>query len=131
MRRTRLSLPRKLLHILVVVIGWVLFIWSWGRVLMRPSLDWKPAALLILCGLIFFPIVTSAWVQHCRQIFRRKGARGAGNHPELHYDSDWNGRTVRADWPALQDAQLIVIRNDATEKKFHLAQPLPPARSEL
>jgi len=130
MRRTRLSLPRKVLHIVVVVLGWVLFVWSWGRVLLRPALDWRPAAILIVCGLIFFPLVTSAWVQHCRDIFRRKGPRGTGSHPALKYDADWNGRAVHADWNALQDAPVIVVRTDAKEKRYTPAAAPEAARGE-
>lgn len=129
MRRARLPLLRKILHIAVVVIGWVLFVWAWARVLMGPTADWRPAVLLIVGGLIAFPLATSAWVQHCRSVFRRKGPRGPTPLRPLDYSRDWNGRRVHGDWGALQAAAHIVVRNDGNDKRF-LATPALRAVAE-
>jgi hypothetical protein len=135
-QRVRLPLLRKLVHVAVVTIGWILFVWAWARVLTGPAADWRPAVLLILGGLIAFPVATSAWVQHCRNVFRRKGPRGPTPLRPLDYSRDWNGQRVHGDWGALQSATRIVVHSDGKDKRCHVraastSLPIDPGQGGL
>ena len=108
---------RKLLHLLMVVLGWVGFVWLWWLVAERP---WESQRLvwLIVGSLIVSPLLTALWVLHNRAIYRRKGERRAVAPADAGYGHDWHGRTVHADWPALQDARSVVVRVDGEHKHY-------------
>lgn len=100
---------KKLLHLLMVVLGWVGFSWMWWLVAARP---WESQRLvwLIVGSLIVSPLLTALWVLHNRALYRRKGARRAVAQTEAVYAHDWHGRTVQAEWPELRRARSVVVR---------------------
>ena len=110
-------LLRKLLHLLVVVLGWVGFVWLWWLVAARP---WESQRLvwLILGSLILAPLITGLWVLHNRALYKRKGERQAVAAADASYAHDWHGRTVQADWPSLQGARRIVVSVDGEHKRY-------------
>ena len=110
-------LLRKLLHLLVVVLGWVGFVWLWWLVAARP---WESQRLvwLILGSLILAPLITGLWVLHNRALYKRKGERQAVAAADASYAHDWHGRTVQADWPSLQSARRIVVSVDGEHKRY-------------
>lgn len=99
---------RKLVHCLVVTLGWVGFVWLWWLVSVRP---WESERLvwLIAGSFILLPLLTGAWVVHNRSIFNRKGERLAVAVAQEHYANDWHGREVQADWPRLKRSRLVHI----------------------
>lgn len=115
---------KKLAHLLLVVIGWVGFVWLWLLVARRP---WESEGLvwLIVGSVLVLPVLTGAWVWHNRSIHRRKGERQTAATVDTGYRRDWHGREVLADWDSLRQSRLVMIHADATHKRY---QGLPPQR---
>jgi hypothetical protein len=107
----------KLVHLLVVVLGWVGFAWMWVLVSARP---WESERLvwLIVGSLVLVPILTAAWVMHNSAIHRRKGERQAVAAADLSYEHDWHGRAVQADWTTLRRSRVVLVSVDGQRKIF-------------
>jgi hypothetical protein len=107
----------RLLHLLVVVLGWVGFAWMWVLVSARP---WESDRLLWLIAgsLLIVPLLTGAWVVHNRSIHRRKGERRAVTDVALNYAHDWHGRAVQADWASLQRSRVVLVSVEGERKIF-------------
>lgn len=107
----------KLLHLLVVVLGWVGFVWLWLLVAARP---WESQRLmwLIVGSLVVVPLLTAAWVMHNSSIHRRKGERQAVADADLSYAHDWHGRAVQADWVTLQRSRVVLVSVEGERKIF-------------
>jgi len=125
--RTQVGLKR-LGHLLVVVIGWIGFVWLWLLVAKRP---WESQGLmwLIFGSLFAAPLLTGAWVLHNRSLHRRKGERQAVATADMSYAQDWHGRSVLADWAALRQSRLVLISIEGERKLYHGSRlgGLPPA----
>ena len=108
-----------MLHLLVVVLGWVGFVWLWWLVAARP---WESQRLvwLILGSLILAPLITGLWVLHNRALYKRKGERKAVAVADASYTHDWHGRSVQADWPSLRGARRIVVSVDGEHKRYEV-----------
>ncbi len=104
-------------HALLVVGGWLVFVLWWLEVLRQPQ-DRRNLWLLVAAAAVIAPTVTWWWVWHNLALFRRLGPRRTARAVESRYERDFNGRTIDADWPALREAALVVIDNDATHKRF-------------
>jgi hypothetical protein len=107
----------KLVHLLVVVLGWAGFAWMWLLVSARP---WESQRLmwLIVGSLVVVPILTAAWVMHNSAIHRRKGERQAVAAADMRYEHDWHGRAVQADWATLRRSRLVLVSLDGQRKIF-------------
>lgn len=133
-RHRAIELLRKLVHLLVVVIGWVGFVWLWLLVAARP---WDSQGLiwLIVGSLVLVPLLTGAWVLHNRSLYRRKGERQGVATADMRYAHDWHGRSVRADWAALRRSRAVLIEVEGTHKRYHgsfidkpIHSPMPARR---
>lgn len=127
-RRSRLG-ARKVLHVALVLLGWVGFVWMWLLVAQRP---WESERLvwLIVGSIVLLPLLTFVWVRHNRDIHRRKGERRAPMLADVRYEHDWHGRSVHADWPVLRRTQSVTITVAGGRKLYRAARPpaTPPAR---
>lgn len=122
----RLTAARRLVHALVVLAGWVLFVWGWERVASgQPAVG--ELLWLIVGALVLVPALTLSWVLHNVGIYRRKGPRRSSALVALDYTHDFNGRRIDADWTALAGARRVLIRNDGGHKRFENADPAPAA----
>ena len=117
------GVPRKLSHLLLVVLGWVGFVWMWVLVARQP---WESERLvwLVLGSLLILPLLTFAWIRHNRSLHRRKGERRAVTVASPTYDRDWHGRVVEADWSRLLGERCIVISVNG-QRKLYRGGPLP------
>lgn len=117
MKRERLPLPRRLLHVALVAAGWLIFAWLWWRVFRHQTLGRELIIIVVAIG-AFIPIVTSLWVLHNLNIHRRKGPRRSVMHVDKIYERDWAGREVAADWQALSLAPSIVVTVEEGVKRY-------------
>ena len=124
--RERLPRRRAVLHALVIVAGWVVFIWFWWRVFGQP---WEShdLRLLVFWATLLFPLVTGAWILHNVGIYKRRGPRRAVTPGPVRYEADFYGRRVDSDWAALRDVQTVEIELDGNVKRFRAAMPAGPA----
>jgi hypothetical protein len=126
----RLPLARRLLHLLLIAGGWVLFVWGWRRVTAgHPELG--ELRVLMLSALLVVPVLTLGWVAHNVGIHRRKGPRRTVPPSPQRPAADFNGRRLAADWASLAAARRIDIVLDGDVKRFHardLRPPSPPVR---
>jgi hypothetical protein len=119
-----------LMHALVIVAGWVIFVGAWWLVLGQPR-DTGTLRSLLVGAVLVAPALTIAWVLHNVGIHRRKGPRRAVAAVPLRYEVDFNGRRIEADWPALQRARTVVIERGDGVKRFVCepeVEPAAPAR---
>lgn len=117
---------RRLWHALLVVAGWVLFVWSWQRVTAdRPELG--ELRWLMLGALAVVPLITIAWVLHNVGIHRRKGPRRSVPVVPMVYGADFNGRRIDADWARLAQVRRIDIEIEGEVKRFVLSDPVSQA----
>lgn len=126
-RRRANGTLRKLAHLLLVVLGWVGFVWMWTLVASRPW-DSRGLVWLIVGALIVMPLLTGAWVWHNRALARRKGERRSVAAVDMSYAQDWHGRRVHADWAALRASRLVLIQVEGEDKRYHGLRA-DPARS--
>lgn len=99
---------QRLVHVAVVVAGWLLFGWAWLLV-GRDLPDYGVLAWMIVATLIISPAVTLYWVLHNLAIFKLKGPRRQLPDTKAEYVQDWAGRPVVADWEMLRTARITVI----------------------
>lgn len=120
----RLEWRRRIVHVAMVALGWLLFAWSWHRVTANGpevgELRW-----LLVSAVLVVPVLTLSWVAHNVGIHRRKGPRRSVPAVTPHHESDFNGRRLEADWPALVTARRIDIVVDGDRKRFVAVVPLP------
>lgn len=120
--RPKLRSTQALIHIILLLVGWVGFVWMWWRVAARP---WDSGDLVVLIAgsLIALPTVTLIWVVHNIALHRRKGPRTRTVLLPADYAKDWNGREVKADWTALRTARIVVIEVVDGDKHYRAAGP--------
>lgn len=111
---------QKVGHFLMVVLGWVLFIWFWHLAAGEPW-DSAPLMFLIIGAIIVSPLVTLFWIFHNMGIYKRKGPRKGMADVKPYYDVDWSGREVTADWATLANARVVVIEIDEFGKNYRVA----------
>lgn len=75
-------------------------------------------ATVIVISLVLAPLVTLLWVEHNRDIYARKGQRKGVHSPPEHYQQDWAGRLVHAQFGTLRKAQLVIINSTPGDKYF-------------
>lgn len=125
LRRSRLRGPLRIaLHGAGLFAGWVLFAYFWHLVAQQ-ALDSRMLRWLFVAATVVVPVVTGAWVWHNRGIYRRLGPRTGQRPVDMRYERDFYGRQIDADWPALRDAQFVVIDVDAAQKRYRNSA-LPP-----
>ncbi len=108
---------RRVLHLLAIAAGWMLFFWGWHRVLARGA-DFSELRLLMLGAAIVVPVITVSWILHNRGIHRRKGPRRSVRLMSLEYHTDFNGRAIEGDFAALALARRVDIVVDGACKRY-------------
>ena len=109
---------RRLAHLLLLVLGWVGFVWMWTLVASRPW-DSRSLVWLIVGSLVVMPLLTGAWVLHNRALARRKGERRSVASVDMGYEHDWHGRRVHADFTVLRASRLVLVQVEGEHKRYH------------
>lgn len=103
---------------MVVAVGWGIFGWGWWTVSSDQPFHPAVLATLIVLSIVIVPLVTLYWVEHNRDIYARKGQRRGGRSAPEHYQQDWTGRLVHAQFDTLRHAQRVIINSTADDKYF-------------
>ncbi|MDP3873674.1 MAG: hypothetical protein ABIF28_00930 [Pseudomonadota bacterium] len=123
MRREPLrSAGQRLVHVVVLGAGWLLFGWAWLLV-GRDLPDYGVLAWMIVATLVISPAVTLYWVLHNLAIFKLKGPRRRLPDTKAEYLQDWAGRPVVADWDMLRTARITVIGVVDSRKLYRCLAP--------
>jgi len=126
-QRPALSGPLHVIrHIVLVVLGWCIFGGFWWLVLLQKTQPLSSIVWLLSGALILLPLITLYWVLHNRDIYARKGPRRHVQVVETPYVQDWMGRTIRAEFDQLRQADCITILSSDKEKRFLAQDELSP-----
>ncbi len=111
---------RGVFHGLVALLGWILFVHWWRRVIPQiTETDASAALIFIAATFLATLVVTLAWVSYNIRIFRRKGPRLRLPDVSEDRDADSLGRTIDGpDGESLRKAPVIVIEVDEERKSI-------------
>lgn len=87
----------------------------------------RSATGIVLGSFLVNLVISLAWVRHNLRLASRRGPRTGVPTATLDYQRDWTGRTVNADWSAVQQAAVVVVTQDDHHKHF-AAVPEPPGQ---
>ena len=104
---------------MLVVVGWVVFLWAWISVVRHtaPSTMLWTLGLLGACALVN-QAISLGWIHHNLRIFARKGPRKAVFVPEHAFTEDFLNRELVADWTELRGEGAILISFDDARKTY-------------
>lgn len=123
---------RKVIHSIVAVLLWGVFLYYWQIVAQRPINPDTRTAMLSLGALSFFSVVyLSAWVFHNIRISRKFKRRRVRHHEKKRPLHDFLGRWIVVDHPEkLLSANYIeveikssIVRNKTVEEKIFRTSP--------
>ncbi|HEX9204343.1 MAG TPA: hypothetical protein VF853_00300 [Candidatus Deferrimicrobiaceae bacterium] len=102
---------RDLVHVLVILAGWVLFFYWWWVVLPSTSRGETAWALLIILGVsLVTAIGTVGWVRYNLGIYRRKGPRRTVPDVLENAEADVLGRKLsHPGMERLRSARLVTV----------------------
>ncbi len=109
-----------ILHALVTLLTWILFITWWNQVIPQVTTeDASMAFAVIFLTALICSIVTLLWIRYNVGIFRRKGPRKHLPPVSEEAEADYLGR--RLDHPGheyLKNAPFVVISREEDRKHF-------------
>jgi hypothetical protein len=113
------SRARTPIQALLLGAAWILFAWSWVKVLGETS----PAAMRasgVLVGLAFVSVVaiTWWWIAHNLRIYRKKGPRKSVPSVRRDFSTDFLGRVLPDDLSLVERAPLLVVVSRGERKRF-------------
>jgi hypothetical protein len=120
---------RRVLHTLITLAGWALFLYWWWIVVHRVSgRELRFTALFIAVSLAIIVFATLAWAWHNLRIFKRRGPRLKVRESIPDFSHDGIGRTIEYGNGRLdrQSAAVVYVRFSDDGKSYEFAPWLPP-----
>jgi len=120
---------RRVIHTLLSLGGWVLFVWWWWIVVHRVSPDeMRFTGIFVALALVVTVLVTLAWVWHNLGIFERRGPRTTAITATSDFSTDGVGRPVTYATGSLDRhtapvVHVLLVEHD--EKRYEAATALP------
>jgi hypothetical protein len=112
---------QRVLHGIVLLLGWACYLAFVLYVIMHASLDEiRFLFSFVLICFICIPMLTLFWIKHNRRIFQKKGPRKQFQQVKESYDVDWLNVPVIADWDSLKEAKKISIIVGDNSKRFEV-----------
>lgn len=108
---------RAVLHVLIVLFGWAVFVWFWV-IVMGQAGSRADLWLLLVVSVLLFPVLTVAWVLHNLALYQRKGPRRNVPQVDVSYEVDFYGRRIEADWKRLAGQPRINIQIEGQVKRY-------------
>jgi hypothetical protein len=123
---------RRVLHALISLAGWALFVYWWWIVFHRVSgHEIRFTVLFIGLSLAVIVLMTLGWAWHNLRIFRRRGNRKQIREATSDFARDGLGRPV--DYPYREIdrhvAPVVYVRLVGDGKQYEPASQLPPRGS--
>jgi len=112
---TRGSRFQNLVHLVLALLGWVLFGWFWFQVMTRTPSDESAVGVLVVGVLLVASFsLTVAWIRHNLILSQKhEGRRSRVQAVTPDWSHDVLGRTVAGPgWEALQEADHVEIEID-------------------
>ena len=123
------SPARRVLHTLIAIAGWVLFVYWWWLVFLRVSRhEIRFTVLFIVLSLLAIVLTTSLWAWHNVRIHRRKGPRTRVRETSPDFSHDRVGRAVVFDAATadVRSAPVVRLHCEPTGKRYSTAASVPP-----
>ncbi|MCB1162379.1 MAG: hypothetical protein R3C71_11065 [Candidatus Krumholzibacteriia bacterium] len=115
---------RRILHILIALASWVLFVDYWFLVLGQPLSPGLRVALgFMVVSVLLLPILVYLWILHNLRVARRwRARRGERQDPHEDFHEDFLGRSLAGtDLHTLQGARELVIELQGEHKRYRAA----------
>lgn len=119
---TLASPPRRVLHAIIALAGWLLFGYWWWLVARRVSAqEVRFTFILIAIALVVIVAVTAAWAAYNVRLFQSRGARTKLREVPLDFSNDTLGRAVRL--PVGDVCRTAAVVNVSVEGKAKIYTP--------
>lgn len=121
---TQAGTGRRLLHLLIALAGWALFLWWWWLVLGRTDpQEVRFTGIFILATLVLCVVMTGLWAAHNVAIFKRRGPRKRVRDVTYDFSRDRLGRVVSFGGPLeqMEIAPIVHIRLEHEGKVYRTA----------
>ena len=111
-----------ILHALLAVLTWILFISWWNQVIPQVTVeDASMAFLVIFLTFLICSVLTLLWVRHNVGIFRRKGPRKNLPPVSEERETDYLGRKLdHPGYDFLKDAPIVIVSREEDRKHFNV-----------
>lgn len=110
---------RALVQLVLVVVGWILFLWAWVSVMRFTAPETVAVTTILLAAFaVGIEVINLLWIRHNVNIYKRKGPRKSVPRVRYEFRRDFLGRRQAADWQSLQGEALIVVSFDDEQKTF-------------
>ena len=112
----------RLLHLLLALSGWVLFVYWWLIVFRRVTpAEIRFTLIFIAAAVAIIVLVTAFWVFHNKSLFRRRNARVRAIESSSAIKHDAIGRRVRfaESRDTLAESALVRVQMEAGEKVYY------------
>ena len=110
---------RALVQLMLVVIGWFIFLWAWVSVMRFTALETVVSTIILLATLaLVIEVINLLWIWHNVNIFKKKGPRKGVPQVRYEFQGDFLGRRQDADWQNLREEALIIVGFDDERKVF-------------
>jgi hypothetical protein len=120
---------RRLLHTLVALGGWLLFIYWWWLVFHRVSRSEIQFTLyFVTASLVVIVLATALWARHNVRIYRKRGPRTHLREVAIDLSHDGVGRPVSFGGPGAdpRSAPVVIVRVTEDGKRYEPTSSLPP-----
>lgn len=126
---TQASPARRVLHAVIALVGWAVFVYWWWVVFHRVSRhDVQFTVLFVAVALLAIVTITGVWAWHNARIFKRRGARRHVRDVTPDFSRDVVGRAVMLTGAETdrRAAPVVYIRFTAFGKTYQTASGLKP-----
>ena len=112
----------RLLHLVLALAGWVLFVYWWLIVFRRVTpTEIRFTLIFLAAAAAFIVLVTAFWVFHNKSLFQKRNARVRPIESSSAIKHDAIGRRVRfaESRATLADSALVRVQMEAGEKVYY------------
>jgi hypothetical protein len=105
---------RRVFHILLIVIGWILFVLFWYYIFFKGTGEGASQTFVILLiTMLGIIAINWLWVAFNLSLYKLRGSRTAVRHVPFTATRDVLGRTlVTPGWSAVQEARIVDVTLD-------------------